>query len=647
MTTKKKMLGAAAGTAAAGGAGLDITDVFSTYLYEGTGSALTVNNGIDLSGEGGLVWWKSRSTAESNVIIDTERGAGNWLITNTTGAQIAVSGANLAFNSTGYSQNNSYSESNASGVDYASWTFRKAPKFFDVVTYTGDGIAGRTVAHNLGSVPGMVIVKQTNAATIWPVYHRGVNGGTNPENYLLYINGTAAQIDSDTYWNDTAPTDSVFTVGTNSNVNTSGGTYVAYLFAHNDSGDGEFGPTGDQDIIKCGSYTGNGSADGPEIDLGFEPQWLLVKNASVTSHWRLVDTMRGFDNSDVQSLFPNLALAESNFGVPVIVPTPTGFKLVYAGLTDFNASGNTYIYMAIRRGPLAPPTAGTEVFAPNFYGTSGYVGYLGAPADMSMLGYRSGNSQNAVIRTRMLSNTKGLVTSSTAAEVTTSSSWDNMSGVSTAGSTITTLISWTWKRAPSFFDAVAYTGTGSPLTLNHNLGVAPELVLYKSRSAAEYWFVQSSELTSVTDSYVFVNYDNAESSAIGTIWRTPDATTFGVDYTGNLTGCNTSGATYIAYLFATLAGVSKVGSVTHSGTTNVDCGFSAGARFVLLKRTDATGDWYIWDSVRGIVSGNDPYLLLNSTAAEVTNTDYIDPLSSGFTITSTLTAGDYIFYAIA
>jgi len=79
----------------------------------------------------------------------------------------------------------------------------------------------------------------------------------------------------------------------------------------------------------------------------------------------------------------------------------------------------------------------------------------------------------------------------------------------------------------------------------------------------------------------------------------------------------------------------------------VDCGFSAGSRFVLLKRTDATGDWYIWDSTRGIVSGNDPYLLLNTTAAEVTNTDYIDPLSSGFTITSSFTAGDYIFYAIA
>ena len=111
---------------------------------------------------------------------------------------------------------------------------------------------------------------------------------------------------------------------------------------------------------------------------------------------------------------------------------------------------------------------------------------------------------------------------------------------------------------------------------------------------------------------------------------------------------NGNGITYIMYLFSTLAGVSKVGSVTHSGSsTDVDCGFSAGARFVLIKRIDDTGDWYIWDSVRGIIAGNDPYLFLNTTAATVTNTDLIDPLASGFQISGDFTDGDYVFYAIA
>jgi hypothetical protein len=311
-----------------------------------------------------------------------------------------------------------------------------------------------------------------------------------------------------------------------------------------------------------------------------------------------------------------------------------------------NFNGDTYIYMAIRAPMMVAPTAGTEVFAMDMDGGTNNHYTSGFPVDLGV--YKSKlNTYNWSFNDR-LRGALSLKSNTDAAENGNALAvFDNNTGWADSAGLTSEYPSWMWKRARGFFDIVAYTGTGSPLTLNHNLGVAPELVLYKSRSTAEYWFVQSSELTSVTDSYVFVNDDNAESSAIGTIWRTPDATTFGIDYTGNLTGCNTSGTTYIAYLFATLAGVSKVGSVTHSGTTNVDCGFSAGARFVLLKRTDATGDWYIWDSARGISAGNDPYLQLNSTAAEVTNTDYIDPLSSGFTITSTFTAGDYIFYAIS
>jgi hypothetical protein len=115
-----------------------------------------------------------------------------------------------------------------------------------------------------------------------------------------------------------------------------------------------------------------------------------------------------------------------------------------------------------------------------------------------------------------------------------------------------------------------------------------------------------------------------------------------------------NGRTYVAYLFATCAGVSKVGSYTGTAAAQtINCGFTTGARFVLIKRTDSTGDWYVWDTAKGIVSGNDPYLLLNSAAVEVTNTDYIDPANSGFEISSTAPAainasgGSFIFLAIA
>jgi hypothetical protein len=126
---------------------------------------------------------------------------------------------------------------------------------------------------------------------------------------------------------------------------------------------------------------------------------------------------------------------------------------------------------------------------------------------------------------------------------------------------------------------------------------------------------------------------------------------------GSLGGVNASSTTYIAYLFGDLPGISKAGTYTGTGNAiNVNCGFTNGARFVLIKRTDGSGnvgDWYVWDTLRGIVSGNDPYLLLNSNATQTTNTDYVDPLSTGFTVTSSAPAalnasgGTYLFLAIA
>jgi hypothetical protein len=211
------------------------------------------------------------------------------------------------------------------------------------------------------------------------------------------------------------------------------------------------------------------------------------------------------------------------------------------------------------------------------------------------------------------------------------------------------LIDYAFRRAPGFFDVVAYTGTGSARTVSHNLSVVPELMIVKSRAVGNNWGVWHSSFSS--SEYINLNLNSAKNSA-ATVWNgVPSTTTFSL---GASTLTNSSGQTYIAYLFASAPGVSKVGSYTGTGTTlDIDCGFTAGARFVLVKRTDSTGDWFVWDTARGIVSGNDPYLLLNSTAAEVTSTDYIDPLSSGFQISSTAPAainasgGSFIFLAIA
>jgi hypothetical protein len=216
-----------------------------------------------------------------------------------------------------------------------------------------------------------------------------------------------------------------------------------------------------------------------------------------------------------------------------------------------------------------------------------------------------------------------------------------------------------FQRAPSFFDVVCYTGTGtSGQAVSHNLGVVPELTITKRRNAASEngWLVWSSAASAtyvLKDGSALLN-TNGEYFLGNSQWSPSAPTSTQLFLYPNLPDLNVSGGTYVTYLFATCAGVSKVGSYTGTATTlQIDCGFTAGSRFVLIKRTDSTGDWYVWDSARGIIAGNDPYILLNSTAAQVTGTDYVDTYSAGFEISSTAPAainasgGTYIFLAIA
>jgi len=615
--------------AGVGGGGEYVEDVFSTYLYTGNSSTQTINNGIDLDGEGGLVWIKSRGAIDHR-LVDSARTPFNTLSSNSSGAEAASGLSEVSsFNSNGFTVESSFGTNNSS-YTYASWTFRKAPKFFDVVTWTGNSTA-RTIAHSLGSVPGMIIVKRTDSAANWAVYHRSLTSA----NHSLLLNLTGAQ-DETGYFANTTPTDTVFSISSNSVVNASGGTYVAYLFAHDAGG---FGDDGEQNVISCGSYTGTGAV-GNEVTLGFEPQWLLVKSSSLGENWWLVDVMRGMpvkDYTGAKGLRPNTNSAEATpFG---LYPTATGFVLADGG-GAINENNAKYIYIAIRR-PMKTPESGTEVFAIDVLSSENFA-VAGFPVDLSIDNGRTGASN--FVNDRLRGSGVYMATNSTSSETTGGSrSFDDNTGVKHISFTG---VNWMFRRAPSFMDVVAYTTTTGNFTVPHNLNVAPELMILKSRDNAFGWYVYHA---SRGPTKTLQLHTSGAELDFGGYWQStsPDA--------DNLYLSGQGGAyDYIAYLFATLPGVSKVGSYTGTGADlNVDCGFSAGARFVLIKRTDSTGDWYVWDSARGIVSGNDPYLLLNSTAAEVTSTDYIDPLASGFTVTSSAPAalnasgGSYIFLAIA
>jgi len=636
MATKKKLLQAAAGSAGGAG-GLDITDVFSTYLYTGTGAARSFNNGIDLAGEGGLVWIKTRSATAGHSLQDTERGAGNMLSSNGTWANSSRPDTLTSFNSNGFSLGAdtvgyvNYSSS----YTYASFSFRKAAKFFDLVTWTGSGSA-RSVSHNLGHDVGMVIVKKTSgSSSAWRVWHRGLGGS----NYLTL--DTTAASGSSTQVFSSAPTSTQINLGASGSVNSSGESYVAYVFAHNDSGDGEFGPDGDQDTIKCGSFTTDGSGIAT-VDLGFEPQWVMIKAATTTGPWRMLDSMRGLTvgNNDVE-VYADSNSAEAAGGV--LDPSPTGFSST--GI----AGSTTYVYMAIRRGQLAVPEDATEVFAIDTLGgtSPNPPGWnAGFPVDFAIRGNTA--SFAGVAEARLLG-TKYLNTNGTNAENTsTLTTWDYMDGFFNSTSVSSNYYSWMWKRAPGYFDAVAYTGDGvAGRTVSHNLGVAPEMMWVKRRSSSALWAVYHKDLGNTK--YIQLQ-SSAAAGTLSTFWNdtSPTSTDFTV---GTYTAVNGNADTFVAYLFASLPGISKVGSYTgNSGTQTIDCGFTSGARFVLIKRTDSTGDWYVWDAERGIVAGNDPYLELNTTDAEVTSTDWVDPDNSGFIVNGTTinaSSASYIFYAIA
>lgn len=621
---------------------LYVEDVFSTWLYTGNAGSQTITNGIDLAGKGGMVWIKRRDGANDHILQNTSRGANNYLVSNSTVAETNASTINFSFASNGFSQNNAINALNQSGFTYASWTFREAPKFFDVVTWTGNDLV-RNITHNLGVAPGCIIIKRTDTSGYnWFVYHR-----SRGASFFTNLNLTSAE--SFSGWMEyTEPTSTVFTVSGGAGVNASGGTYVAYLFAHDATSDG---------VIQCGSFTLSGSP--ATVNLGWEPQWVMIKSTTSADSWWMYDNMRGMAMTDSAYLRPDLSFGEGNWGVSAITPTATGFTIP-SGVVH---SSGTYIYIAIRRGPMKTPTLGTSVYTPiASSAASGTVSTTGFPVDLQIA-----TARNSTVSRLALDRLRGVSTNSTgsgrvvytdltnaeSSVASVSLSWDNTGFQNPVYLGGVNSIYWNFRRAPSFFDEVCYTGTGVAATISHNLGVVPELIIVKSRNQAYNWPVYSAAIGNTNR--LFVNATDASSAWSPTTagWNatSPTASAFSL---GTNVQTNGSGATFVAYLFASCPGVSKVGSYTGNGSSQtINCGFAAGARFVMIKRTDSTGDWYVWDTARGIVAGNDPHLSLNTTAAEVTTDDTIDTDSSGFVVNQVaatnvnVSSATYIYLAIA
>ena len=636
-----------------GGAGGYVDDVFSTYLYEGsydaangTGQTQDIVNGIDLAGEGGMVWIKNREGANPHTLTDTERGAGKSLRSDSTNAELDEPQALTSFTGDGFSVGtdsavNQGPWNGAPGKKIASWTFRKAKNFFDVVTYTGDGVAGREIPHNLGVEPGMVIVKGTDNAGSWPVYHQGLGGS----NYFTYLNDTAGRYNNSTVWT-ADPSDTGFYVGTQAEVNASGAQYVAYVFAHDDS---------DESMIKCGSYTGNGSDTGPVIDLGFEPQWVMIKAADYAGQpWAMFDAQRSVaTGGDDYVLRANAGNEENPFDYLSFLSN--GFQLATFG-SWVNASDKTYIYMAIRR-PNKPAEEfdPEELFAMDGAGLNasagGQVFESPFPVDAYLATQPALNTSNYVFD-RLRGGGAYLQADKPEKELKNAyqDKFDRMDGIgTTTAANYTDWQAWMWRRASGFFDVVAYVGTGGSVnTIPHNLSVAPEMMWVKRRDWSESWYIYSKPLGA--EKFMHFTDQAAQTQSWAFNNTEPTDTVFTVG--SNLAGAN---QTFVAYLFASVPGISAIGTYTGDGSgyqvIYPDGLSGASIRFVLVKRVDGTGNWMMFDRERG----TDAALSLNLTDAQKTG-DFWSWTFGGFGVKNNNAHGpewnpntngaEYLYYAI-
>ncbi len=310
---------------------------FAATLYTGNGSTQSITNTVNgKSFQPDLVWVKQRNGVGWNIITDAVRGANIQLFSNSTNAEQTQTNQITAFNTNGFGIGTN-TDVNGNTSTYVGWQWKEsASAGFDIVTYTGNG-STQDIAHNLGVAPKMMIVKSRGSAQNWPVYHASLG-----KDKIIYLSLTNTPDTTANFWGSSGPTSSVFTVTSNNLVNTTSIGYVAYLFAEVAG------------FSKFGSYTGNGSADGPFVYCGFRPRYVLMKGSSVASHWIVYDTARNTYNAVNNELSPNNSTAENgvigsgdNFDV-----LSNGFKLRSVVVNDMNVSGQTYIYAAFAENPL-------------------------------------------------------------------------------------------------------------------------------------------------------------------------------------------------------------------------------------------------------------------------------------------------------
>jgi len=618
--------------------GPDVWDTFSTNMFLGSNSVQRPEIQVDFTTaeegglSGGAVLIKLRESGGGHPsIISTELPANSYLRLTNSGAQSNIGSGATWFNN-GWRLDSSSLNLNSNNRPYVAQNFRRRKGFFDVVTYTGNGVAGRQIAHELGCKPGMMWVKSTSNGQPWNIYHTG----TGATQYFDGFNSNTAGTSS-TRWNDTEPTATHFTVGNGGDVNYNGYTYIAFIWADGSNDSQIFGPEGDESIVKCGTWTDNGF-----VNLGWEPSLLMYKRTDSSSNgdWFMIDQMRKWNyNGDVERIAFDTGGTDNQNGEPII-RNPKGF-------TVQNLASQQYIYCAVRSGPMfVLPSANKQKYYrdnTNFSNNTSYpyANYMNTNnnnqtnrLDLTWMVLRN-QGGNRRVQTRMMK-TKYMDFSdssaySDAAFANVTIDNNNTSkfqlynyqslGIQSLTSSSATAAMFAMMTGHGFLDIGWYTGTGSTQDVAHNLGVDPGMIWVKSMNwGGGKWQCWQKDLTA---GYV-VSLDrdwvaSSDPSGFGTDNTKQNKDTFRVINDSHTNSSNTSVNKYQYMIFpeaaeyidptdnkTVLYNMAKCGSYTGTGANqDINCGFPTTARFVWVRNV-TSANWAVWsggDSQNGLDAG--------------------------------------------
>lgn len=627
---------------------------FNVVTWTGNGSSQSIT-GVGFQPD--WVWGKERSNTSSNELLDTTRGATNYISTNLTNAQ-GTSGQGLqSFDADGFTVGNDGAW-NQNGETYVAWCWKanggttssntdgsitstvqaNTKAGFSIVKYTGDGTSGSTVGHNLGITPEVVIYKRIDASASW-IFKSTL---LNTDDYLAVNLTDQVFSDSGVFWNGTAPTSTVFTLGNSASVNASSGDYIAYCF------------TPKAGYSKFGSYTGNGSTNGPIVNTGFEPAFLMTKQTNTTSNWVIVDNKRSTTNPRNKGLRPNTTDSESTVGDNMVVDFLTnGFQLKQT--SGANDNGGTFIYIAFGSDASAAPALANS-FTTNLYTGNSGTQILGTGFQPSLVWIKDRSNTRDHNLTDSVRGVTHPIYMTTGAQLTnstflTSFNTDGFSLGNQAASNenLEDFVAWSWKANPipnintdgdtqtivsansaAGFSIASYTGTGSVQTVGHGLSAAPELIILKKISNTQNWNTGSDEIG--WTKYFDGPNTNGAAGTETTVWN-DTAPTSTVVTLGGSNNTNANGENYIMYAWQSIAGFSKMGSYTGNGSTQSITGLGFQPSWLLIKNMDSARGWQMFDSSRGA----NQLLFANSNSAESSEsagTSLSSFDSDGFTVGS-------------